>query len=131
MKLFLLVPMLLLSVTRLIALLGMPGEAQAHGLRRRQFMTAEAAYLVGFIGATCALVQGLLLRHVGESALSLIMTSSGMLAVTSLITVAAVVAGPLVWGHMIREFHPSHHVVRAILLATVEVLYWIYVSLNR
>ena len=68
MKLFLLVPMLLLSVTQLIALLGMPGEAQAHGLRRRQLITAEAAYLVGFLGATSSLVQGILLRNVGESA---------------------------------------------------------------
>lgn len=131
MKWFLLVPMLLLSVSQLIALLGMPGEAQGHGLRYLHLMTAEAAYLVGFLGATSSLVQGILLRNVGESALSSIMTSSGMLTVTSLITVVAVVSGPLVWGHMIREFHPSHHVIRAILLTTVEVLYWIYVSLNR
>ena len=46
-------------------------------------------------------------------------------------TAITVMAGPFLWGHAIGEFHLSHHIVRAILLAAAIVLYFCYVALHR
>jgi len=113
----LLIPMALVALAQLIALIGMPGEASTRALELAQYLPAWILYAVGLIGAVASIV---LVR--GSLTVSITFVT---------VTAAAVMGGPLLWGHAIGEFHLSHHLVRAALLAVVIVLYFWYAALHR
>lgn len=115
--LLLLVPMALVALLQLVATIGMPGEARAHNLEIPAYLLSWILYAVGFIGAVASIA-------LARGPLALVVP-------LVVVTAAAVVAGPLVWGHAIGEFHLAHHLVRAVLLVVVLVFYFWYVALHR
>ncbi|GGF44965.1 hypothetical protein GCM10010922_20830 [Microbacterium sorbitolivorans] len=115
--LLLLIPMALVALLQLVAAIGIPGEARAHDLELPAYLASWTLYAVGFLGAVASVV-------LARGPLTLVVP---LVAVTA----AAVVAGPLVWGHAIGEFHLAHHLVRAALLVVVLVFYFWYVALHR
>lgn len=120
-------PTALLAIAQVVAFIGAPSEARNHGLSFSQFGLAWSLYLIGALSAATSI---LLAVHSWTRSLGF-MPSIPILAGLSLVTVVAVMAGPLAWGRSIGEFHLPHHIVRAGLLVLAMVLYWTYVSLNR
>ena len=143
-----LVPLALLVLTQIVAFAGMPGEAIAHGLAVGEYIAPRIVYAVGGAGAIVCLLLAVMLRRFHNdddvagtarlghpdgagSSVAAVLTSGPVLVAVSVVTVIAVMAGPLLWGHAVGEFHLSHHLVRAVLLAGVFVLYWLYGVADR
>lgn len=129
--LLLLVPLVIVVITQILALVGMPGEAHLRDLALARWALPWALSAIGAVGGAACVALALVPRSSADRALHVDVTAPPVLLGLSLVTAAAVVAGPLAWGRAVGEFHLSHHLVRGLLLIVVLVLYWRYVAVHR
>lgn len=111
-----LIPWFLLALAQLLALVA------TFTARETPTSAAERVLAIAMYGVALLLSVGAAVAAIAG------WRSAGLFAIA---TAVAACAAPLIWGHAHREFHASHHLVRAVLVAGCVVLYFSYVAAHR
>ncbi|MGY5766653.1 hypothetical protein ACXET9_15835 [Brachybacterium sp. DNPG3] len=125
MWILLLAPFALLALSQVLALVAFAQAASGTGASSAALAVPLIAYATAMLLSISAVVLAALPSRLAEPAPREVLIAFAALA--SLMVCAA----PLLWGRTIGEFHLSHHLVRAALVAICLVLYSWYVASHR
>lgn len=125
MWILLLVPYVLLAVSQLLALVAVAQAAPSTGLGAAALTVPMLAYLVAAMLSLVTAGLAAAPDRVLESG------APGPLIALAVLAGVLICAAPLLWGATIGEFHLSHHLVRAAIVAGCLVLYSTYVAAHR
>lgn len=125
MWILLLVPFALLALSQLLALLALRQSAADGGLSAVALGVPAVAYAAAALLSVAVVVLAAIPVRVSEPG------PRGALIGLAVLSGVLICAAPLLWGRTIGEFHLSHHLVRAAVVAVCLVLYSWYVAAHR
>ena len=123
--LLLLLPFALLVLAQVLSLVVLPGQIAEHQLAPAVASVPLLAYAAAALASGAALVLAVQARSADP------WTGLLVQAATALVAAVLICAAPLLWGRSIHEFHASHHLIRAAVVAVALVLYFVHACLSR
>ena len=125
MWMLLLAPYALLALSQLLALVALAQAAPGTGLGVAALAPPAVAYTAAALLSVSSVLIAVAPARFGEPG------PKAPLITLAVLAGVLVCAAPLLWGRTIGEFHLSHHLVRAVVVAAGLVLYSWYVAAHR